>query len=230
MNTLGKKAASPRRPEPGTPPPVVADAVPSVRRDDILRAARQLFYARGFEASSMRDLAERIGFTQAALYYHFKNKDSILFELIDSFTDKVRVTIEAELNAPADPLEGLMGAIRAQILLSRDHTQDMKLIFEDKKLLGGSYADRVHAKETAIYRLYKDRVDQLVAAGVLRPMSRTLLTFTLLAPVNFIYDWFDANGPLSLEDVAEQTLQILMSGCVQAGVTQPGSRSRRRLA
>jgi AcrR family transcriptional regulator len=47
-------------------------------RDAVLAAARRLFTARGYDATSMRDVAAEVGITNAALYYHFPGKDALL--------------------------------------------------------------------------------------------------------------------------------------------------------
>src|SRR6202042_2418121 len=50
-------------------------------RERILDIALELFTEQGYEATSLRDIAERLGFTKAALYYHFERKEDILLEL-----------------------------------------------------------------------------------------------------------------------------------------------------
>ncbi|QXC63362.1 TetR/AcrR family transcriptional regulator [Aquihabitans sp. G128] len=52
-------------------------------RDRILEVATELFAEQGYEATSLREIAERLGFTKAALYYHFKSKDEILQTLLE---------------------------------------------------------------------------------------------------------------------------------------------------
>jgi hypothetical protein len=47
----------------------------------ILEAARVLFAARGYRATSMQAIADEVGITKAALYYHFESKDEILHQL-----------------------------------------------------------------------------------------------------------------------------------------------------
>lgn len=47
----------------------------------ILEKAHELFVEKGYERSSMREIAERVGISKAALYHHFKNKEEILFTL-----------------------------------------------------------------------------------------------------------------------------------------------------
>jgi len=138
--------------------------------------------------------------------------------------------LERALNETDDPLENLRRAMRAHILLSQDHAEDIKLVIEDKKLLAGDYADRARESEVAIYRLYKNRVEELIKAGSLRPMSASVATFTLLAPINFIYQWRRPAGELPLEKIADETLEILTNGFALRGSAAPPRTARRRAA
>jgi AcrR family transcriptional regulator len=51
------------------------------RREDILGIALELFAGRGYEKTSLRDIADRAGFTKAALYYHYRTKEALLADL-----------------------------------------------------------------------------------------------------------------------------------------------------
>jgi AcrR family transcriptional regulator len=65
-------------------------------RTKILAEALDLFAEKGFSASTTRELAERMGFTKAALYYHFRTKDDLLMALLEPITERI-----AELTAAA---------------------------------------------------------------------------------------------------------------------------------
>jgi AcrR family transcriptional regulator len=52
-------------------------------RDEILRHALELFGQGGYEKTSLRDIADRMGFTKAALYYHYRSKDELLADLFE---------------------------------------------------------------------------------------------------------------------------------------------------
>jgi len=58
-------------------------------RDKILDVALELVVAKGFAATSTRELSERLGFTKAALYYHFRTKDDLLFALLEPVMDNL---------------------------------------------------------------------------------------------------------------------------------------------
>lgn len=64
-------------------------------RDRILGVALNLFRANGYEATSLREIAERLDLTKAALWYHFPSKSDILRDLVTPFLDEVDTVIEA---------------------------------------------------------------------------------------------------------------------------------------
>ena len=184
----------------------------NLRREEILSVARDLFFSRGFDAASMRDVARGINLTQAAIYYHFKSKEEILFALIDTFTVLLHDRVQRALNETGDPIEDLRRAVHAHILLTRTHFREIKLVIEDKKLLGPIYTERVRQSESRIYALYRTRVGELAAAGACRPLAASVVVFNILAVINFIFQWYRPEGELDLEDIANQTVELLCSG------------------
>ena len=193
-------------------PPDRAQPPAPDRRDEILVVARDLFFTHGFASASMRDIAAGIGLTQAAIYYHFTGKDEILFALVDAFTQSLHGILLRALHASGDPVEDLRRAVRAHILLSRTHFREIKLVTEDKKLLGPAYTERVRQRELSIYALYRERVAELNAAGLCRPLAPSVVVFNMLAMINFIFQWYRPDGQLQLEDIADQTVSLLTRG------------------
>src|SRR5947209_18855387 len=80
------------------PPPVTPDRKPDAsgksdadsRRAAMCRAAAQTFRARGFDATSVSDIARALGLTKAGLYHHFDSKEALLFEIMTFGLDTVR--------------------------------------------------------------------------------------------------------------------------------------------
>jgi AcrR family transcriptional regulator len=80
-----------------------------VTRERILEAASDLFTEQGYDATSLREIADRLGFTKAALYYHFQSKDEILRALLEPADAMVRELVE-RLEA-AEDAQGWAGAL-----------------------------------------------------------------------------------------------------------------------
>ncbi len=63
-------------------------------RDRILAVALQLIADHGFAATSTREISERLGFTKAALYYHFRTKDDLLAAIVAPMIEDLRALVE----------------------------------------------------------------------------------------------------------------------------------------
>ncbi len=63
-------------------------------RTQILEVARELFVTRGFAATTTRELADRLGFTKAALYYHFHTKDDLWAALAEPMLERMRALVD----------------------------------------------------------------------------------------------------------------------------------------
>jgi AcrR family transcriptional regulator len=106
---------------------VVQDQAARTGRDthaEILAVACELFTERGYEATSLREIAERLGITKAALYYHFPGKDDILRALLEPMRDALAELIDrlehAEDRAAfADTLAWMVGMIFENLALFR---------------------------------------------------------------------------------------------------------------
>ncbi len=95
-------------------------------REQILEVAAELFSENGFDATSTRAIAERVGIRQASLYYHFAGKDEILIELLTTSVrpsmDFVR-QLEAQVPAGATPAGALyaLAVIDVETLIRTPH-------------------------------------------------------------------------------------------------------------
>jgi AcrR family transcriptional regulator len=78
----------------------VPDKTPAGTRQEILSTALTLFISQGYDATSLRQIADRLGFTKAALYYHFPAKEHLAIELTRPWLDAISNLIS--LNQP-DP-------------------------------------------------------------------------------------------------------------------------------
>ena len=73
-------------------------------RAEIRAVAAELFAQRGFEQTSLREIAERLGITKAALYYHFPSKNELMASLVEPLIEGLRLLAEdVERDAPQDP-------------------------------------------------------------------------------------------------------------------------------
>lgn len=180
-------------------------------RTKILDAARELFATQGYEAVTMRKIAERIEYSPTAIYFHFKDKESVLREICeaDFLTLAQELVVIAKV---ADPIERLRAAGLAYAEFGLSHPNHYRLMFmtphphheeEDDR------ADRHKGNpEEDAYAFLRGAVAEAVAAGRLRPelSDADLVAQTLWAGMHGVVslqcakaddpwvNWHDASG------------------------------------
>ena len=82
-------------------------------RQEILRTAARLFQQRGYDATSMNDVAAALKLSKGGLYHHFQSKDEILFEIMNHAMEITQQRVIDPVRGIADPEERLRIAVGA---------------------------------------------------------------------------------------------------------------------
>jgi AcrR family transcriptional regulator len=112
-------------------------------RRKILNAAREMFVHHGYEATTMRAIADRIQYTPTAIYHHFQNKEALLTELT---TQDFRALAEAfqKIGKIADPVERLHRIGEAYVEFGLTHPMQYRLMFMTPSPVGGTTKEIAH--------------------------------------------------------------------------------------
>ena len=199
---------------PGSPEPGAADG----REAQLLAIARRLFARKGFDATSLRDIAEEASITKAALYYYFPNKDALYERIvIESMEALLAEVTEAVQRVPTPTAQ-----VRAFLHASADsleHRRDRWLAGSNAFWQAGSTGRRGLAlqQRDAYERLLRGCIERGIACGELRPVDPAMAGRLLLSGLNQMARWHRSGGPLSARDVIDQYLDIVLLGLVNRG-------------
>lgn len=184
----------------------------SLRRQEIIDAAIDIFYEHGYHKASMRDIANKVGITQAALYYHFRNKEEICYTIVNRASSDLLLTLKSILRQKNDPIEKLKDIIMGQILMMKTRQKEVKILIEDKRFLGAELKKLIKDQEKMIFHLFRSNLKKLNEVGKLKDYDLTTATFGIFGMINWLYHWYRPNGRLSLEKLAEHSINILFYG------------------
>jgi AcrR family transcriptional regulator len=99
------------------------------RRDEILIAAKELFLREGYEATTIRRIADVVGVSAPALYLYFRDKDAIMLALCDQTFASLIEVMEAMEQQPLSPLDRLRRCGAAYIRFALEHPREYWLTF-----------------------------------------------------------------------------------------------------
>jgi TetR/AcrR family transcriptional regulator, cholesterol catabolism regulator len=184
-------------------------------RDDILEAAAQVFRQKGFHGASMANIAEAVNLQKASLYHHVSSKQEILFELLDRALELLleRISPIAGLNLPAD--QRLCRMIQEYLQILAENTDlSAVLLFEHRSL-----EDRQHARHIPNRDKFENLWREVLKDGVhTRQFVCDDIPVTvraILGILNWTITWYSPNGPLTVQQIADQYSNLLLNGLMK---------------
>ena len=191
---------------------LVADNVisdPNGARGRLLREAARLFRDKGYERTTVRDLAAAIGIQSGSLFHHFRTKEEILkavmVETILLNTALMRHAV-AEAQAPVDRLRAL---VRCELESINGQTGEAMavLVFEWRSLSVDAQSDILKLRD--VYeKIWLDVLGELKQSGGVNAdpfIVRRMLTEAL----SWTVTWYRQDGPITLDQLADQVMAML---------------------
>jgi len=182
----------------------------------ILEAAKELFYEKGYENATTREITDRAGITKAAMYYHFRNKQEILYTICLQAADDLIDNMREAIAASREPGGDLRDRMK-RILLSYANTYLKNKIFNKILLHDIEYLDEdkkrvILDKEKENVRQLRGFLEGLIEQGALRPVNPTVMTFSLISTLHWLFFWYREGGPLTLEQVIDEIVDLFLFG------------------
>ncbi len=188
-------------------------------RQEILDAATNLFSEEGYEAVSMRRIAERIEYSPTTIYLHFRDKTDLLDNVCaDTFSLLLRVLEEIEREGP-EPLDGLIRGLKAYVKFGLDHPAHYRVTFLMRHTVLPSNGERCKADcvgDQAFGSLVRS-VTRCMESGVMRTDDPNLVSETLWSAIHGVtallitYPEFPWSG-VSREAVVDHLISNLVEG------------------
>lgn len=183
----------------------------------VLEHALRAFVDNGYHATTVRDLAKRLGQTVPAIYYHYENKQALLVALLDlSIDDLLERCSKAESEASDDPVERLSALTRC-IVLFVAHRRELAFLDSEIRALEPRNRKAYVAKRDAMEAILTRAVDDGMKSGVFAPGDSHAVSRAIITMVRGIANWYRPDGALKPNDLADLyvTYSLRMAGYVE---------------
>ncbi|MGA2019464.1 MAG: TetR/AcrR family transcriptional regulator [Candidatus Sulfotelmatobacter sp.] len=186
-------------------------------RQEILRTAARLFQQRGYDATSMNDVAASLKLSKGGLYHHFQSKDEILFEIMDHAMEITQERVINPVRGIADAEERLRALIRLhiEVVLSPRDREITVMLHENhplppalRKRINSRKKEYVHFLENLMAEAQKVRHPHSTKGKV----SPRAAAFALLGMLNWIYQWYKPEGDLQAQNLIPQFTELIFGG------------------
>ena len=181
----------------------------------ILRIAARIFAEKGYHSTSMRDISRETGVSLAGLYYYCKSKEELLFLIQDNCFGRVLERLEEHLRKTTGPVEKLRLVIENHLSFFAANMAEMRVLSHEADSLAGEWHEHVSGKKQQYTRLVRRILSEAhEAQGEDAPqeIDLTVATYALFGMMNWIYNWFDPRGKLSVTQLVDNITRLFLSG------------------
>ena len=186
---------------------------PKLRR--ILEKAARLIFEKGFDGTSMQDIADACGLTKAGLYHHVATKEALLIAIMEYGMDLFEEVVLARVEHISDPLERLRRTMACNLeLVTTDASKEVTIILHEHQTLTGEAQKTINGRKKRYVRFLEESFRQAMARGQIRTVDPTLASFSFLGSVLWTYKWYRPDGRLTPQQLSDGTIDLFFNGLV----------------
>ncbi len=183
------------------------------RHRAILDTAAALICERGYERTSIQDIAEACGLTKGGLYHHIEGKEDLLLEIMHYGMDLFEEEVLARVITIADPLERLRECMRRNVVLvSEGANKAVIIILHEHATLNGAPQEQINARKKNYVRFLERSFREAMREGLVRKVDPRVAAFSFLGQILWTYKWFRPAGQITPARLAEEMVTLFFGG------------------
>ena len=182
-------------------------------RNRVFEIAAEVFHRKGYDNTSMSEIANAAGLTKAGLYHHIDSKESLLCTVLDYGLDLTEFHVVKPLQEIADPLERLktMIDLHMHLVLEERHLEVTGLLHECKTLSTADRA-RINRRKKEYVRMTAKLIAEVTKKYDVKDVNPKLAAFALLGMLNWTYQWYKTTGPIPCDEIVASFQKIFLLG------------------
>lgn len=182
------------------------------RKEEVLAAAIDLFSRKGYHATTVREIADAVGILSGSLYAHVASKEELLYEAVVEASARFHDAIAPIARRQGPAGERLREAMAAHIRVVAESPAAATVFLHEWRALSPQRKAAAVAHRRAYEELLAHIIQQGVDAGEFGRFDARFIRLLVLSAVNWVYQWYSPDGPLSPEEVADRFYAIISEG------------------
>lgn len=193
----------------------------------IYQAAAKVIHAKGYDATSLNDIADEVGVTKGGLYHYIDGKQSLLFKIMSYALDALDQEVVAPVAAMDDAEQQLRAAIRLHTQLIIDKGIELTILLDEIAGLMPEHLRLITRRRMEYYKFLRAIIQQLKEEGKLRDLDVTIATHSLAGQLQWLPRWYIPGGRLTRDEVIEEFSKAALGALLRSG---SGLRARAKPA
>jgi AcrR family transcriptional regulator len=191
--------------------------IPVDKLEEIGKAALKLFSDRGYQNTSMTDVATTVGLTKGGLYYHVDKKEQLLLRIHNEMADAFLDQFEMSYQSSKDPVVQLKNMIGAHLSLIEDYGPNVKIFFNELRHLQKSPLFKLTIqKRDRIFFMIQNVIEEGIKLKKFRKDQDPFLTAMLInGMINWFYQWYRKDDRLPMSKIVKMLQSFVLNGMLR---------------
>src|SRR2546428_3925693 len=185
------------------------------RLAEVYRTAAQIILRKGYDATSINDIANALGMTKAGLYHYINGKKELLFDIMNFGLDELEEEVMTPAQSIIDPAARLRFIIASHARLVTRGQGAITILVDEITALTPAQNRKITRRKRAHFDRLREVLNKLKSEGRLQDVDTTVATFSLLGMINWLSRWFKHDGALTEEQIAEEIAKIALNGLLR---------------
>jgi TetR/AcrR family transcriptional regulator, cholesterol catabolism regulator len=175
------------------------------RWTDIIERAGAIFYRKGYEATSLQDIADAVGMLKGSIYYYIKTKEDLLYELVSRAQDMFEATLEEDEETARSPAPVRLRAFIGRWMALTSRERERGLVAEREFMrLSKRRLKRVIERRDELSRHVKNIIRQGIDEGAFDPSTdASVAAAAIFELMKTSHLWHRPSGPLTMAELGD---------------------------
>jgi AcrR family transcriptional regulator len=180
--------------------------------DAIRHAAVDLFYKHGYETTTLRGIADKVGIQVGSLYNHIESKEKLLYSIMSEVMLDLLASLEKALEPHTEPVDRMRAAVECRVMFHAERAKEVFVGNSELRSLEPANRRAVVALRDRYEATFLQILEQGGEGGVFYFTDAKLLTYAILATGTQVSSWYRPRGRLTLQQIASIYSDFVLRG------------------
>jgi AcrR family transcriptional regulator len=194
--------------------------------DEIRQVALDLFFKRGFQATTLRHIASRVGIQVGSLYNHITSKGDLLFDIMENVMLDL-LEDQRQVAQTPDVVERMRLLVFHHVKFHGERAEEVFIGNSELRSLSRGQRTRIVGLRHEYEQVFQNELEDGIRQGKFLPVDVQITSYGILAMTTWVSAWYSSRGRLSLEEIAEIYTALVLRGIWNPSAGQLETHLRR---
>ncbi len=184
-------------------------------KETIKRVSIDLFFKKGYFATSISEIARGSGIQKASIYYHYTSKEEILFSILQSTMDDLTFYLKSSLAGIDDVEERMRAAVESHVRFHLERQKENFIANSELRGLTPAHYREIVTRRDEYERIFQEIISDGSKGGVFADVDVKILSYAILTLCTAGATWYKPTGRLTIDEIAQIYETFILSGLKQ---------------